>query len=131
MFSTKMKSFWTTFWLPMILVKNFNFSLLNIIILIWIIPKGVTHDFGQKIQYFFYLFFPWNKARICTNAVLKKMPFFSIKMFIFQSPKHGIFPRGLTRFFFLEYRETNFPGLFCLKYKLKLEKLPLFNQTMD
>ena len=25
MFSTKMKPFWTTFWLPMILVKNFNF----------------------------------------------------------------------------------------------------------
>ena len=52
-------------------------------------------------------------------------------MFIFQSPKNWIFPKGLTPFFFLEYRKTNFPGLFCPKYKLKMEKLPLFNQTME
>ena len=72
MFSTKMDSFWTTFWLPMILVKNFNFSLLNIIILIWIIPKGVTHDFGQKIQYFLYLFFLEIKPEYVQSAVLDK-----------------------------------------------------------
>ena len=63
--------------------------------------------------------------------IKKNMPFFSINMFIFQSPKNWIFPKGLTRFLFLEYGKTNFPGLFCLKYKLKMKKLPLFNQTMD
>ena len=88
---------------------------------------------AKKFNIFFIYFFLEIKPEYVQSTVLdkKKMPFFSIKMFIFQSPKHGIFPRGLTRFFFLEYRETNFPGLFCLKYKLKLEKLPLFNQTMD
>ena len=116
----------------MILVKNFNFSLLNIIILIWIIPKGVTHDFGQKIQYFLYLFFLEIKPEYVQSAVLdKKDALLFYKNVHFSKSQTRNFSKGVNPFFFLEYRETNFPGLFCLKYKLKLEKLPLFNQTMD
>ena len=102
MFSAKMKPFWTTFWLPMILVKNFNFSLLNIIILIWILPKGVAHDFGQKIQYFLYLFFLEIKPEYIQNAVLdkkKKDALLFYKNVHFSKSQKLDFSKGVNPFF--------------------------------
>ena len=88
--------------------------------------------FAKKFNIFFLYFFLEIKPEYVQSAVLdKKDALLFYKNVHFSKSQTRNFPRGLTRFFSLEYRETNFPGLFCLNYKLKLEKLPLFNQTMD
>ena len=63
-----------------------------------IFPNGLTHAFGQKIQFFFqFLFSVKIRLEIRFNNVLdRKKTFVVNKDKIFQSPKNRIFPKGLT-----------------------------------
>ena len=62
-----------------------------------IFPKGLTHAFGKKMPIFSFLVLVKTGVEIRVNNVLDRREFFfNYKNKIFQSPKTGIFPKGLT-----------------------------------
>ena len=64
-------------------------------------PKGLTHAFGQKMQFLGKNLFSV-KVRLkimINNALDRKQTFFRHKNSIFQSPKNRLFPKGLTHAF--------------------------------
>ena len=77
-------------------IKKKNQSLKN-----FIFPKGLTHAFGQKCQFFHFLF----SLKIRLEIRFKNVPdrketfFFSIKTKVYKVPKNCIFPNGLTHAF--------------------------------
>ena len=65
-----------------------------------ILPKGLTHAFGQKYHLFLYLFSVTMRLEIMLNKVWdRKETFFDYKNKIFQRLNNGIFPKGLTHAF--------------------------------
>ena len=62
-----------------------------------IFPKGLTHAFGKKMPILSFLVLVKTGVEIRVNNVLDRREFFfNYKNKIFQSPKTGIFPKGLT-----------------------------------
>ena len=62
-----------------------------------IFPKGLTHAFGKKMPILSFLVLVKTGVEIRVNNVLdRRETFFNYKNKIFQSPKTGIFPKGLT-----------------------------------
>ena len=65
-----------------------------------IFPKGLTHAFGQKCQFFLYLVLVKTRLQISFNNVLdRKETFSEYKNKIFQSPQNHIFPKGVSHAF--------------------------------
>ena len=63
-------------------------------------PKGLTHAFGKKMQFFSFFVFGQNKIRNKVNNVLdRKKTLFEYKVKSFQSPTNCTFPKGLTHAF--------------------------------
>ena len=60
-------------------------------------PKGLTHDFCQKIPNFLLLF--QGKRSIEIMFQIKRKLFLTIKRIIFQKSKNRFFPKGLTHDF--------------------------------
>ena len=66
-----------------------------------IFPKGLTHAFGQKMDFFFWICF-WSKKglEIRFKDVLDRTEsFYDYKNNIFQGLKNGIFLKGLAHAF--------------------------------
>ena len=69
----------------------------------WHFSEGLTHAFGQKMQFFHYLFPLKIRAEVRVNNVLeRKKTFLDYKNKIFHSLKNGIFPKGLIHAFGLK-----------------------------
>ena len=85
-----------------------------------IFPQGLTHAFGQKMQFFFLdLFSVKTGLEIRFNDVLdRKETFFDCKNNIFQRPQNRTFPKGLTNTF--GKKKCNFFHFFC-SAKIRLE----------
>ena len=65
-----------------------------------IFPKGLTHAFGQKMQFFYSLFSLKIRVEVRLNNVPeRKKNFLDYKNKIFHSLKNHIFPKGLTHAF--------------------------------
>ena len=65
-----------------------------------IFPKGLTHAFGQKMDFFLDLFLVKKGLEIRFKDVLDRTEsFYDYKNNIFQGLKNGIFPKGLTHAF--------------------------------
>ena len=65
-----------------------------------IFPKGLGDAFGQKCNFFHYLFSLKIRLEVRFNNVVdRKQNFFDYKDKIFQSPKNCIFREGLTHAF--------------------------------
>ena len=62
--------------------------------------KGLTHTFGQKLQFFYSLFSLKMRVEVRVNNVPeRKKTFLDYKNKIFHSLKNHIFPKGLTHAF--------------------------------
>ena len=65
-----------------------------------IFPKGLTHAFGQKCQFFHFLFSLKIRLEIRFKIVPdRKETFFEYLKKIYKAPKNCIFPKGLTHAF--------------------------------
>ena len=85
-----------------------------------ILPKGLTHAFGQKIQFFHCNFFSLKiRLEVRVNNVLdrKKKYFFCYKDKIFHSLRNHIFPKGLTHAF---VKKSAFFYLCSVKTRLEI-----------
>ena len=82
--------------------------------------KGLTHAFGQKMQFFsLFVFAAKIRLQIRFNNVLdRKETFFDCKKDIFQNLKNCIFPKGLTHAFGQKCQFFYF--LFSLKIRLEI-----------
>ena len=87
-----------------------------------ILPKGLTHAFGQKLQFFSLLFF-FAKKRLevrVNNALDRKKYLFYYKDKIFHSLKNRIFPKGLTHAFVKKSATLLFFYLFPVKTRREI-----------
>ena len=85
----------------------------------WFFLKGLTHAFGQKCNFFLYLFSVKIRPEIMFNNVLyRKETFFSHKKIWFLKVlENWIFPKGLTHAF---GKKVNFL-LYLFSVKISLE----------
>ena len=92
-----------------------------------IFPKGLTHNFGQKVKFFLTLIFQQNcLIKNCLKIFeIKKNYFLPIKNLIFLAPKRAFFQRGQPTIF--AKNSKFFQPLFFIKIVHKI----LFEYFLD